>query len=91
MWHRTMLGVRAVPVLQVGFDECDECAAQCAARIRRNESVRHRRLGFVPPDVGFVPTDVGCTPVLLPRSSRLESLWSEQKELKELKGFVELF
>ena len=34
---------RAVPVLQVGFDECDECAAQCAARIRRNESVRHRR------------------------------------------------
>ena len=47
--------------------------------------MRHRRLGFVPPDVGFVPTDVGCTPVLLPRSSRLESLWSEQKELKELK------
>ena len=35
----------------------------------------------MPPDVGFVPTDVGCTPVLLPRSSRLESLWSEQKEL----------
>ena len=44
----------------------------------------------MPPDVGFVPTDVGCTPVLLPRSSRLESLWSEQKELK-VKGLESLW
>ena len=49
-----------------------------------------KRVGFVPPDVGFVPTDVGCTPVLLPRSSRLESLWSEQKELK-VKGLESLW